>query len=155
MSRSSVSVFNRPSSSVVPRAMGAHSLIWRISRMTVTPCAADPLAVSITCVVIMSLWLRQCAHYRATPRVPFARRLVREEEFAGFPRPPLFPRGPRRFARAAPKAIEQLLLVRIRLEQIEQHVGELDRGRKQQAVIAVTDPLGEAGAVVECADRHT
>src|SRR5580700_10206234 len=52
-SRPSVNVSRRPFSSVMPRAIGLHPLCSRISRITVTPAAGSPIAVSSTCVVII------------------------------------------------------------------------------------------------------
>src|SRR5262249_532522 len=61
---------------------------------------------------------------------------------------------PRRLARTRPQAVEHRLILRERLEQIEEHVGELARRREEKPVVAVADPLAEADAVVARADRH-
>ena len=69
--------------------------------------------------------------------------------------PPFVPGGTGRFARADPEAIEHRLVGWIAFEEVEQDVGELARGRKEQAVVGMPDPLCQAGAVVQRADRHT
>ena len=76
-------------------------------------------------------------------RETVAAALLGQQDGPRFGRPALLPRRTRRLARAGAQAIEQLLILGIVLEEIEQHVGELGRGRKEEAVVRVADALGQ------------
>ena len=78
----------------------------------------------------------------------------REQYGLRFTRPPLVPGGSRRTAGAGPQSFEPRLIGGKRLEEIEQHVRQLEAGRKQQSVVAVTHTFGKARAVVEGAHGH-